>query len=581
MRFGCDIPAAGAVFCRWAAVLWMLTSATVSQAAPLVTGVFPKPYLTGPGDDLSGQLGWSGNDPADDLSFFVRWNGSLAGAVGGYFSTPTLRHADFQHGCGEPLAGITFRVDLAFINSGACEPGQTPGIDCFPGRDAFGWTFRDAGGAELMRVAFEPTPLNRMEIVWYDGSGTRISTDKDLFYGATYSLRVHFEAVGPDIVFNAAIHSGSTLSFQGTLAGKSGATLDSIGFDFDVSGATPGEAGDNMMVFNRLSVIPEPAVQAPSPSTLVVAEINCQPPPPSVAEAISPVPTASDFEFVRLLNVGSTWLDLRQLRFTGGMSFDFSKADVLLLPPGAYVTVVKRQLVFERRYGSAGIGNIAGQFSGTLNDAGQTISLEWGDPNLGPTSILHRFAYGGAPLWPAGAAGFGPTLLLKNPDLAPDPANPQHWTASAHPGGQPGGMPHPLDYDGWRALCFSIAETQNDLISGRSADPDGDGMTNELECILGSIPRLWDDATQIVSPGMFQQLGETFLALDYRLQPGITGLTLVPEVSTDLTNWNHEPADLVILSGPLSQPNGTISWKVRDAIPHQTSHRRFLRASVQ
>ncbi|MBN2513610.1 MAG: lamin tail domain-containing protein, partial [Sedimentisphaerales bacterium] len=76
------------------------------------------------------------------------------------------------------------------------------------------------------------------------------------------------------------------------------------------------------------------------------------------------------------------------------------------LEPGAHVLVVKNQAAFEARYGAALSSRIAGQYSGSLNNAGETIRLTdaW-DGNI------FKFTYNDGYGWPVPADGLGHSLV--------------------------------------------------------------------------------------------------------------------------------------------------------------------------
>ena len=83
---------------------------------------------------------------------------------------------------------------------------------------------------------------------------------------------------------------------------------------------------------------------------------------------------AEEFEYVELKNIGPRALDLRGMRFTRGIEFDFSGSAVTNLPPGAAALVVKSPAAFVTRYGTG--FNIAGPYAGALDNRGETIRLE-------------------------------------------------------------------------------------------------------------------------------------------------------------------------------------------------------------
>ena len=50
--------------------------------------------------------------------------------------------------------------------------------------------------------------------------------------------------------------------------------------------------------------------------------------------------------------MGPSVLDLRDVRFTKGIDFDFAGSEVETLQSGAFVLVVKNRAAFEARYGT-------------------------------------------------------------------------------------------------------------------------------------------------------------------------------------------------------------------------------------
>jgi VCBS repeat-containing protein len=78
----------------------------------------------------------------------------------------------------------------------------------------------------------------------------------------------------------------------------------------------------------------------------------------------------SDFEFVELQNVGAATLDLSGVSLSNGVTFTFPDID---LAPGEYIVVVNDLVSFESRYGNQ--LNVAGEFSGKLDNAGENLEL--------------------------------------------------------------------------------------------------------------------------------------------------------------------------------------------------------------
>jgi hypothetical protein len=76
-------------------------------------------------------------------------------------------------------------------------------------------------------------------------------------------------------------------------------------------------------------------------------------------------------EYIELKNIGTESINLNLVRFTDGIDFTFGD---IALAPGRYTVVVKDTGAFTARYGTT--MNIAGQYSGSLSNAGERIRLE-------------------------------------------------------------------------------------------------------------------------------------------------------------------------------------------------------------
>jgi hypothetical protein len=139
-----------------------------------------------------------------------------------------------------------------------------------------------------------------------------------------------------------------------------------------------------------------------------------------------------EFEYVELKNIGPQALDLSGVRFTRGIVFDFTGSASTDLAPGASVLVVKNPAAFAARYVTA--FNIAGQYTGGLDNGGETIRLE----DATGEKIL-EFAYDNS--WYPVTDGLGFSLVVVN-EAAPwqtwgDKAS---WRASSVVNGSPGSV---------------------------------------------------------------------------------------------------------------------------------------------
>lgn len=163
--------------------------------------------------------------------------------------------------------------------------------------------------------------------------------------------------------------------------------------------------------------------------TLAVTELHYHPSAPTAEEQAAGFDDENDFEFVELVNSGTTTLDVTGLRFVDGIEFDFTGVADPRLAAGQCVLLVKNVGAFEARYGF-GLP-IVGEYSGRLSNSGEHVELV----DAAGETIL-EFTYGTESPWPATADGDGPSLELV--DVAADPNLPESWQASALDGGSPG-----------------------------------------------------------------------------------------------------------------------------------------------
>lgn len=198
------------------------------------------------------------------------------------------------------------------------------------------------------------------------------------------------------------------------------------------------------------SALREELFVADGPSPLRVTELMFHPREPGASE-LGPtgvVWTASDFEFIELINVGSEPAGLAGVHFGDGIDFDFSGGRMTALAPGVYVLVVRNRSAFVTRYPSVPEAMIAGEFERVknwpvkaLSDAGERVSLLDG---LG--SNIVSFAYGDGRDWPIAADGAGHSLVpVAAEDLSMALNYGGNWRASAYIDGSPGAAdPEPV-----------------------------------------------------------------------------------------------------------------------------------------
>jgi hypothetical protein len=167
------------------------------------------------------------------------------------------------------------------------------------------------------------------------------------------------------------------------------------------------------------------------PFPILISEIHYHPADPSTAERNAGFDDADLFEFLEILNAGTSTVDLGSLRLTNAIRFDFSFGTVATLMPGAVALVVKNRAAFVQRYGS-GLP-VIGEYGGNLSNGGERLLL------LDGARTVLDVTYGTDPPWPASADGAGYSLELL--DWNGDINSAMNWQASIELGGTPGNVP--------------------------------------------------------------------------------------------------------------------------------------------
>ena len=211
-------------------------------------------------------------------------------------------------------------------------------------------------------------------------------------------------------------------------------------------------------------------VQPPVFNSLRVSEIHYHPADPTPAEIAAGHTDADDFEFLELVNVGNTTLDLSlvqlaQVTIDGerqGLAFDFATAAIDVLGPGQRLVVVEDLDAFRSRYGDQIA--VAGRWSGGLSNRGETVVVTY----HGQT--LQRFRYD--PAWHLATNGDGPSLQVIDAAAADlslwDSA--EGWRPSRSPMGSPDATDEPLAGDSNGDGVFDIADLTKVFAAGKYED---------------------------------------------------------------------------------------------------------------
>ena len=199
-------------------------------------------------------------------------------------------------------------------------------------------------------------------------------------------------------------------------------------------------------------------------------------------------------------------LDLNDVRFTSGISFNFSNGSIKSLGAGERALIVRDLKAFEESFGTG--FPVAGTFeNGTaLSNGGESIKLE--DRENGTIS---EFRYYDKSPWPESADGNGKALGLIDPGSFPDPDDPNNWTAIE---------PSPNSID--------------DKFTGNpNADKDADGMTAFLEYAVGTSENKFNTQYSVFTVS----LDSENMIFSYKKNTSDENLEFTIETSTDLKEW--------------------------------------------
>jgi len=300
---------------------------------------------------------------------------------------------------------------------------------------------------------------------------------------------------------------------------------------------------------------------------LRITEIMYHPAEPTGAETgIST--NRDDFEYLELKNVGSNPLDLRDVRFTKGVDFDFAGSTIEVLAAGEYVLVVKNIAAFEARYG--GGLPVAGEFDGdNLSNSGEQLKLSFG----AGIAIHDINEYDDIAPWPAAADGGGPSLTLIDPDSIPGPDHnlATSWRASLASGGSPGTAEGGQRYSDWRGANGIV----DDL-----GDDDNDGIPQLLEFALASdhtIPSRADLPSPNIATLEVGGVDRDYVTLTFRRRLGADDLTYLVEFSNDLSAWVAD--GVFVSSAPAGEGVTLDTW--RSPTPLTVGEQQFGRLRVE
>ena len=137
-------------------------------------------------------------------------------------------------------------------------------------------------------------------------------------------------------------------------------------------------------------------------------------------------------------------------------------------------------------------------------------------------------------------------------------------------------------YANWRETHFSGASAnpaKEATIWGNNADPDGDGIPNLLEYALGLDPLRPNLAGLPQIAAMTNPAdGQNYLTMTYSLPAAVSDVTVIPEISSDLTTWRSGAGALEVVGDTTAAGVRTII--VRDIQPLTQVQKHFMRLHV-
>ena len=130
-----------------------------------------------------------------------------------------------------------------------------------------------------------------------------------------------------------------------------------------------------------------------------------------------------------------------------------------------------------------------------------------------------------------------------------------------------------IDFNAWRASKFTTSELADLSVSGSSADPDKDGVSNLLEFALGGEPK--NSSSRPLPDCQVEMIGgERYLTMTLAKPAGLSGITYHPQVSGALDSWLGGDPNVIVIT------DNATTLKVRDSVPMSGASNRFIRLMV-
>ncbi len=307
-----------------------------------------------------------------------------------------------------------------------------------------------------------------------------------------------------------------------------------------------------------------------SASNLVVSEIMYNPSEPTAGEIAAGFNDGNMFEYIELMNIGSSAIDLSGVSFTTGITFTWPTSDPTLrtLAAGARVILAGNVAAFNFRYHPGVDVKVAGAYTGNLSNGGEQLVLTGTSG-----AVIKDFTYDDVDPWPLEPDGGGYSLVLNNPASNPDANLPWNWRSSAGVNGTPGLPPGAAGPTGSSAAAL--------------ADSDGDGISDLLEYAMGTQPSNGASRPALVSGTQSFTVPPSttavpYLTFEYRRSRSADGFSLEPEVSSTLGTWQPLSTQFTLVSQTNNADGtSTVKWRSNQPVSAIPSRLFFhLRAGI-
>ena len=215
--------------------------------------------------DLPGQGGWSisGAPSSSDSPGQVATPGSGNNVVAfGYYDLNSGSNSAYlSHSYGESLVGTSDGYTQFLVSVGIVDSSDSD----FPNRDTFGFTFRDGQDQNLFSINFTPRAQSGIpqsttrvdDVTWSNYVTGQSSVIGTLSEGFSTTIDLKFEKFGlNDVKFT--LKSEGVQVATGNLTGLASSTIATFGATVN-SVDSSGVMGGNQLVFDNISLIPEPS----------------------------------------------------------------------------------------------------------------------------------------------------------------------------------------------------------------------------------------------------------------------------------------------------------------------------------